>query len=141
MTYTFLEHEADIGIEATGSTIEEALEVGVQGMLDLMVDTEAVEPTDATPVTAEGSDPGGLFVALLNAVLAERDIAGHFFRSFRIDRLEQSDDHWRVEGVLWGEPVDLKRHSVGNEVKAATYSGLRFTDEPDSKTLRCILDI
>jgi SHS2 domain-containing protein len=141
VAYTFLEHEADIGIEASGSTIEEAFEVGVQGMLDLMVDTETVQPADATPVSAEANDPGGLFVALLNAVLAERDIAGQFFRSFRIDRLEAKDGRWRVEGVLWGEPVDLTRHSVGNEVKAATYSGLRFTDEPGKKTLRCILDI
>jgi SHS2 domain-containing protein len=141
MPYSYLEHEADVGLQATGNTIEEALESGGQGMLDLMVDTETVRPADATPITVEGRDPASLFVAMLNAILAERDISGHFFRCFRIDRLVEEDGQWRVQGTLWGEPVDLSRHSTGNEVKAATYSGLRFSDEPEKKTLRCILDV
>jgi SHS2 domain-containing protein len=141
MPYTYLDHEADIGLRANGSTLEEALEAGVQGMLDLMVDTVTVRPLHETPVSAEGLDPAGLFVALLNAVLAERDIAGHFFHSFRLDRLERGDGWLRVEGRLLGEPVDLSRHVTGNEIKAATYSGLQFTEEAGTITLRCVLDI
>lgn len=141
MPYTYLEHEADVGLEGTGETIEEAFESGVQGLLDLMVDTETIRPADSISVSAEATEPAALFVALLNAVLAERDISGWFFRGFRIDSLAEEDGHWRVEGTLWGEPVDMSRHSIGNEVKAATYSGLRFIDQLHSKSVRCVLDI
>lgn len=141
MPYSYLEHEADVGLEGTGETIEEAIESGIQGLLDLMVDTETIRPADSISVRAEASEPATLFVALLNAVLAERDISGWFFRGFRIDSLEEKDGHWWVEGILCGEPIDLSRHSIGNEVKAATYSGLRFINRPDFKSFRCVLDI
>jgi SHS2 domain-containing protein len=141
MPYTYLEHEADIGLEGTGATLEGAFESGVQGLLDLMVDTETVAPLERVAVSAEGTDPGGLFVALLNAVIAERDITGFFFNRFKLDQIELIDDRWCAAGTLLGEPVDLSRHSVGNEVKAATYSGLRFIDRPGHTSLRCVLDI
>jgi SHS2 domain-containing protein len=141
MPYTYLDHEADVGLESTGASIEEAIESGVQGMLDLMADTDGVRPSATTPVTAEGSDPATLFVATLNAVLAERDIAGQFFHCFRVDRVDTRNGRWHLAGTLWGEPVDPSRHSIGNEVKAATYSGLRFTQEPGVVRLRCVLDI
>lgn len=141
MPYTYLEHEADIGLEGTGETLERAIEAGVQGLLDLMVDTETVEPVENVAVSAEGTDPATLFVALLNAVIAERDITGFFFNRFQVNEIDQVDGHWRANGILHGEPVDFDRHAVGNEVKAATYCGLRFIDQPDRKSLRCVLDI
>jgi SHS2 domain-containing protein len=141
MPYTYLDHEADIGLEASGATLAEAIEAGVQGLLDLMVDTGGVQASGTTPVAAEAGDPAALFVAILNAVLAERDISGQFFRCFRIDRLEEKSGRWYLTGTLWGEPVDQTRHETGNEVKAATYSGLRYTDEHGVVTLRCVLDL
>lgn len=141
MPFIFLDHEADVGIEATGRDAPEALESGVQGMLELMVDPGSVRPTTATPVEAEGTDLGSLFVALLNAVLAQRDITGQFFQKFELDRLAKENGTLHASGTLWGEPVDLDRHDVATEVKAATYSGLRVVDEPDRVLLRCLLDI
>ena len=92
-------------------------------------------------VTATGPDLGALFVALLNAVLARQDIDRQFFRSFTLDSLEQTDTAWLASGTLVGEPIDLVRHSLGNEVKAATYSGLRVVECPSQTILRCVLDI
>jgi SHS2 domain-containing protein len=141
MPYIYLDHEADIGLEGTGETLETAFESGIQGLLDLLVDTDTVDPAESAEVAAVGADPAGLFVAMLNAVIAERDITARFFHSFRLHRIEQDNGLWRAEGTLLGESVDFSRHSVGNEVKAATYSGLRFVDEPGHKSLRCVLDI
>jgi SHS2 domain-containing protein len=141
MPYVYLDHEADIGLEGSGSTIEEAFESGVQGLLDLMVDTDTVAPADRTNVQAEGTDPASLFISMLNAVLAERDITGQFFKRFELEKLECVNGLWFAEGTLTGEPVDFARHDVGNEVKAATYSGLRFLDKSGYKSFRCVLDI
>lgn len=141
MPFSYLDHEADVGLEATGSSVAEALESGVRGMLELMVDTKTVRPIRRTEVTAEGSDLGGLFVALLNAVLARRDISGQFFCKFDLETLEADSKRLKVAGTLWGEPVDTERHDIATEVKAATYSGLRVIDEPGHVTLRCLLDI
>ncbi|ACM06711.1 MULTISPECIES: archease [Thermomicrobium] len=141
MPYEYLDHEADIGLEATGASLEEALRDGVRGLLALLVDPETVEPRQAVPVQATASDPGSLFVALLNAVLAAVDLHGMFFRDFELTHLEQVDDHWVVEGTLWGEPIDLNRHAVEIEVKAATYGGLLAEENEAGWRLRCVLDL
>lgn len=141
MPYTYLDHEADIGLEGTGETLAVAFESGVQGLLDLMVETDTVTPRHAVAVAAEGTDQVGLFVAMLNAVIAELDISGMFFHRFQLDQIGNVDGQWRAQGTLFGEPIDLSKHSVGNEVKAATYSGLRFVDRPGHVSLRCVLDI
>ena len=141
MPYRYLEHEADIGLEGSGATAEEALAAGVQGLLDLLVDTATVRPAETTTVTASAADLGALFVALLNAVLAEQDIARRFFHRFRLDGLARDAAGWRAWGTLLGEPIDLARHAVGNEVKAATYAGLLVREEPGAVSVRCILDL
>ncbi|MBO9351302.1 MAG: archease [Thermomicrobium sp.] len=141
MPYEYLDHEADIGLEATGASLEEALRDGVRGLLALLVDPETVEPRQAVPVQVTASDPGSLFVALLNAVLAAVDLHGMFFRDFELTHLEQVDDHWVVEGTLWGELIDLNRHAVEIEVKAATYGGLLAEQNEAGWRLRCVLDL
>lgn len=141
MPYVYLDHEADIGLEATGERLEEALRDGVQGLLALLVDPETVEPREAVPVQASGDDPGALYVALLNAVLAAVDLHGMFFRDFELTRLDRVDDHWVAEGTLYGEPIDLERHAVEIEVKAATYGGLLAEQTDTGWRLRCVLDL
>lgn len=141
MSYQYLDHEADIGLEASGATLAEALQAGVQGLLDLMVDTRTVCPVSSTPVTVEASDLGALYVALLNAVLAERDLSGQFFHDIEITQVTATEKGWHVDGILHGEPAEPDRHEVGTEVKAATYAGLRVVESPSRVALRCVLDI
>lgn len=141
MPFEYLEHQADIGLEATGATLEEALRDGVTGLLRLLLDTETVEPREEITVQASGEDPGALFVSLLNAVLAAIDLHGMFFREFKITRSGVSDTHWFAEGVLVGEPIDLSRHAVEIEVKAATYGGFLAEQTDQGWRFRCILDL
>ncbi len=141
MPYEYLDHEADIGLEATGTDLAEALRDGVRGLLALLVDPETVEPREVVPVEASGEDPGSLFVALLNAVLAAVDVHRMFFRDFELTRLEQVENQWVAEGRLYGEPIDLGRHAVEIEVKAATYGGLLAERTESGWRLRCVLDL
>lgn len=141
MPYQYLDHEADIGLEATGESLEKALEDGVRGLLALLVDPETIVPRESVAVEASGEDPAALFVALLNAVLAAVDLHGMFFRDFSLDRLERVNEHWVAQGTLLGEPVDLTRHDVEIEVKAATYSGLLAEPTKEGWRLRCVLDL
>lgn len=141
MPYEYLEHQADVGLEATGATLEEALRDGVTGLLNLLVDVETVEPREEVPVQASAEDPGALFVSLLNAVLATIDLRGMFFREFRLTRAESVDGRWVAEGVLVGEPIDLSRHAVEIEVKAATYGGFLAEHTDQGWRFRCVLDL
>jgi SHS2 domain-containing protein len=141
MPYSYIDHQADVGLLATGDTLEEALADGVLGLLALMVDPATVRPGQDVPIEASGGDPAALYVALLNAVLALKDIHGLFFHDVRITDLRQTDDGWTVVGELRGEPFDRERHEVGSDVKAATYGGLLAEQDTYGWRLRCVLDL
>jgi SHS2 domain-containing protein len=141
MPWELLDHQADVGLQATGQTLDEALTDGVRGMLSLMVDPATVAPVQHWTVSAEGSDAGSLFVDLLNSVLATRDIEDAFFHDITIESLDQSNDGWHLQCRLSGEPIDLSRHEVDSEIKAATYGGLRGEQTAEGWLLRCVLDL
>jgi SHS2 domain-containing protein len=141
MPWELLDHQADVGLQATGPTLAIALADGVRGMLGLMVDPTTVQPRHTFAVDASGSDPGSLYVDLLNAVLAAKDIHNVFFHDIEIDTLEEHDDGWHVSCRLYGEPIDLERHAVDSDVKAATYGGLRVQQDDQGWLLRCVLDL
>jgi SHS2 domain-containing protein len=110
-------------------------------MLSLMVDRETVETRQTIDVQASGSDPGSLFVDLLNAVLAAKDIQNTFFNDIIITSLSEHAGEWHLSCRLSGEQIDLTRHEVDSDVKAATYGGLRVRHDQDGWLLRCVLDL
>ena len=51
-------------------------------------------------------------------------------------------DGARLEGALWGEPVDVERHAPACEPKGATYTALRVAKNPDGAwSAACIVDV
>lgn len=141
MPWELLDHQADVGLQATGNSIEDALADGVRGMLALMVDPATVQPQEHWVIEARGSDVGSLFVDLLNSVLATKDIENAFFHDVVIESLDQQDGTWHVSCRLSGEAIDLAKHEVDSDVKAATYGGLRAEQSDDGWLLRCVLDL
>ena len=58
-------------------------------------------------------------------MLAQKDIDGMIYGSFRVDDIHETNGTVRLVGYAFGEPFDEKKHEVKTEVKAATYSGLK----------------
>ena len=142
MGYEYLDHTADVGLRGRGPTLAEALRQGALGLLDLMVDLERVALEQEVPIICSADDPAALFVALLNELLAQRDLEEMFFGELRICHLAQCDGVYHLEGVALGEPMDAGRHQPKVEVKAATYGGLAYSAGEDGQhVVQCILDL
>jgi SHS2 domain-containing protein len=141
MSYEFLEHEADMGLKCSGNTLEEAFEEGGRALFDLMVDIKAVQPSKSVQIECEASDIATLFVEWLNELLSQKDIKDMFFSDFQIESITQENDKYHLTAKAYGEPVNIEKHGVKIEVKAATYSGLKYEKKEDMHTLQCIVDV
>ena len=64
--FSFLDHTADVGIQATGADLKEAFANAAQGMMAWMTDLDRIEERDSRRVQAEAGDVEGLLVAFLN---------------------------------------------------------------------------
>ncbi len=141
MPYRHLEHEADMGIEGIGATIEEAFQQGALAMFAVQVEPESVDKRDEIAVKVSAEELGELFVELLNELLAQADLNDLVLAELHIDELKETDGGWELRGKARGEPINRDKQQLKTEVKAATYSGLSLTECPDGYHIQCVLDI
>ena len=129
-------HDADVGVRGFGATAAEAFEQAAQALTAVITHSK-VEPKAAVEVKCEAPDVELLFVEWLNAVIYEMAVRKMLFGRFAV-RIEGT----RLEGALWGEPVDVARHAPACEPKGATYTALRVTQERDGLwSAACVVDV
>ena len=129
-------HEADAGIRGYGRSAAEAFEQAAQA-LTAAVTTAEIEPSTAVDVVCEAPDIELLFVEWLNAIIYEMAVRNMLFERFAV----QIENH-RLEGTLWGEPVDVERHAPACEPKGATYTALKVARDADGRwSAACIVDV
>jgi SHS2 domain-containing protein len=135
--FRVLEHTADIGFEAFGTTRAEVLENAARALMYLMVDRRSVEPREKLPLQVEASDPPGLLVNWLSEILYRVDAEGWLFRDFELQNLTEHS----LAATARGERIDRSRHSVKLLVKAITYHQLAFEETARGWRARVFVDI
>jgi SHS2 domain-containing protein len=120
------EHQADMGVRGIGRTREEAFEQAALALVAVCLAPETVLARERVCVTCTGDDDELLLLDWLSAVVYQMSAYRMVFGRFAVHIEGQ-----RLDGELWGEPLDLGRHQPGVEVKAATATALRVERRPD----------
>jgi SHS2 domain-containing protein len=147
-TYEYLDHTADVQLHAWGSSLEVALEqlaiamFGYMTRLSLIqVHEDAVE--DSKHMNSirvdKAHDLQSLVFLFLQEWLTVFHETGFVAREVAVKDLDR--ETWTVSSAARGEPLDLKRHTQGAEVKAVTYSNLQVVEKEDRCDIWVIVDI
>jgi SHS2 domain-containing protein len=129
-------HDADVGVRGFGATPAEAFEKAAQALTAVVTHAE-VEPKVPVEVRCEAPDVELLFVEWLNAIIYEMAVRGMLFGRFAV-RIEDT----RLDGTLWGEPVDVERHAPACEPKGATYTALKVVAGNNGTwSAACVVDV
>ena len=118
--FRILEHTADIGFEAFGTTLPEVFENAALALAHLIAEAATVEAREEIRIEVKGTDMPDLLVNWLSEVLFQHDAERWLFHDFRVASL---DDH-AVTGIARGEKIDPARHQTNLMVKAITYHQL-----------------
>jgi SHS2 domain-containing protein len=129
-------HDADVGIRAWGATLPEAFEQAALALTGIVTDAE-VGCRSSIGIKCEAPDIELLFVEWLNAIIYEMATRRMLFGRF-VAQIEGT----RLEGTLWGEPVDIERHAPACEPKGATYTALKVAKGRDGMwSGACVVDV
>jgi SHS2 domain-containing protein len=129
-------HDADVGVCGYGATAAEAFEQAACA-LTAVVTHSKVQPNSRVEVRCEAPDLELLFVEWLNAVVYEMAVRRMLFGRFNV-----AIENGRLDGTLWGEPVDVARHAPACEPKGATYTTLRVTADANGIwSAACVVDV
>jgi SHS2 domain-containing protein len=136
MRFKEIDHSGDVGILAFGRDEVELLENATYGLFSLMVHG-GVSGKVKRELTAEAENNGDLLVNWLSEVIATASVHGEVYGEVEIT---QAGPH-SVRGTVGGEPVDINRHELRFDVKAATYHELEFTRTEGGYRARVIFDL
>jgi len=139
--FEFLEHTADVYIAAHGKNLEEAFENAALAMFEVMTDTEKVSQREEDSVEVEAEDEYALLYNWLEALLVKFEVKNMLYSKFKISRLEETAEGFRLKATVWGEKFNAEKHAQKVAVKAITYHRMEIIKELNKVTLEFILDI
>lgn len=129
-------HDADVGLRGFGPTVEAAFEQAALALTGIITDAE-IAPATKVEVVCEAPDIELLLAEWLNAIIYEMAV-----RSMLFGRFEVKIRGTRLEGTMWGEPIDQTKHSPACEAKGATYTALRVAQGSDGLwSAGCVIDV
>lgn len=132
----YFPHEADIGIETTGKTLEEAFVHAAEATFSLMTDPATVHSLQMVDLSFTEPDEELALTIWINRLLAESDIRRLVFGRFELKRNTAGHWHGRAIGEPWNDT-----HPRGIEVKGATLTQLSVKHEGDLWTVRLVVDV
>jgi SHS2 domain-containing protein len=139
--FEFLEHTADIYIAAHGEDMKEAFENAALAMFEVMTDTAKVSPSEEDSLKVEAEDEYALLYSWLEALLVKFEVSGMVYSKFKILRLGETSEGFKLEATVWGEKFNAEKHAQRVAVKAVTYHRMEIIKELNKITLEFILDI
>lgn len=134
-SYSYFDHDADIGIIGCGETAAAAFVAAAEAMFAIMADITKVNDVIRIQVGFEESDLELALVTWLNRLLTEAHMEGLIFSRFALQR---NETNWR--GEAWGESwrAEMER---GVEVKGATLTMLSVKQVEAGWEARCVVDV
>jgi protein archease len=129
---------ADVAFEAEGDSVNALFEACALALSDIMVDPGTVLPTSPRQfsVSSEGLDR--LLYDFLTELIVVKDVDSMLFRDFQV---AVSADGTTLRAVARGEPIDRKRHSLRNDVKAVTMHLFGIRQQGSRWLATVVLDI
>lgn len=131
MSYRFVEHTAELGLEIDAASFEQLLVQATRAFAELVSASESGPPARHS-VELESGEERTLVADWLNELVYLADV--HSFVPERVGRLERTESGVRAELVgHQGAPRPL--------VKAVTYSELELRSGPGGWHARVVLDV
>ncbi len=130
-------HDADIGVRGHGRDPAEAFARAAYAMTAAITPPDRIRETERITIDCAAEDIEMLFYDWMNALIFEMATRGMLFARYRIEI-----NGCALHADVWGEPIDVGRHSPAVEPKGATMTGLAVASDKDGRwSAECVVDV
>jgi SHS2 domain-containing protein len=129
---------ADTAFVAYGKDLNKVFENAALAMFEVMINTKQIKPKIKKTVKVKNDDLKGLLFGWLNELLIFYGSDNLAFSKFEVKVDEKKIE---LKAVLYGEKIDVKKHEVRTEVKAATYHKMEIKKLNGNWEAKVIVDI
>jgi len=139
LTFRYLEHTADIGVEVVAPSLRAAFAEAGIALFGIMTDTSDFKPARSIRITATGHDMKSLLYAWLEELIYAFDTSRMVLVRIDVEKLSLGPP--AIEATGWGETFDPARHEPRTGVKAVTYHRMQVEESKGRCILRYFVDI
>jgi len=140
MTYRFIEHTADMGVEIEATSFESLLSEGLLALTDTLTEVERVKLELELPCDLIAPSREDLLVEWLGELVYLFETQSVLLRQADLE-VEPEGGGWRLRGTVRGERYDPDRHEIKTLIKAVTYHQLEVRPSRMGWSARVIFDI
>jgi SHS2 domain-containing protein len=134
MSFTFLEHTADILFQAEGKTFQDALEEAAKALSVTI--SEKVQKKEEFEIQESAANIEELVVAVLSNLLSESEVREMIPGGLKITSFKEGKDKVQIKAKAWaGEGIQK------TIVKGVTYGMLKVERKKDKCIIQVLLDI
>ena len=124
------EHEADIGIEGVGASIEDAFVQAALALTEVITDLNNVSASTNIDIQCSAPNLEILFVDWLNALIYEMANRKMLFSHFDL-QISQGTENLTLQAKIRGEKIIRDKHQPVVEIKGATFTTLHVYEDED----------
>ena len=133
--FQLIEHTADTGLVAYGSSLAEAFANTAYGLFSIIAELNKVREVESRVVAVSAEDAEALLFNWLNHLIYIFDVEYLIFKRFDITEFTKHN----LKATCWGEPYNPSRHQLKLGVKSATYHMLKVDREKNQ--VQVIFDV
>jgi SHS2 domain-containing protein len=140
--YRFLDHTADVSVEAHGRNLEEAFEQVAYSLMETITPSLRTITTEIERnMTIEAEDKEALLFDFLTEFLFLFDVEDLIFRKIKIQAITVDKEKCILGAIIKGTKFDKQLHEPGTEVKAITYSFMEIEEKKNRVIIKIVFDI
>ncbi len=140
--FKFLDHTADVSVKSWGSNLEEAFsQTALSLMTTITPDLDQISPKIEKKIQIEAEDKEALLFDFLSEFLYIFDVYDLVFGDIIVQTIKKSKNRYKLQALLKGEKFDKKKHKIGTEVKAITYSFMDIEEKKNKVKINIVFDI
>ena len=135
--YRFLEGlvTADLAFEATGKDLNQLFKNAALAMFSAQAKLSSITPKITKRIRLEHEDLEQLLFDFLNDIIYFKDAKQLLFKTAKVKITK--DKNYKLDAELKGETLNLKKHKLGNDLKAVTYH--QFRVEKTKSGWKCVV--
>ncbi len=140
--FIFEDHTADVQVRSWGKTLVEAFNQTAYSLIATITpDLEKISPIIIKNIKIEAEDKEALLFDFLSELLFIFDVEELVFSKIDVKYIKKNIDNYELEVLMKGEKFDKKKHEIGVEVKAITYSFMEIVESNEKVEILIVFDI
>jgi len=141
MGYRYLDHRADMGLEAESRTLEGLFQEAAAGLFGLMADLDEVRARESRILKIKANNSERLLYRWLSELVSLSDLHNELYGDFVELVINRDNFNLELEATVKGEKINQKIHELGTEVKGITYQGFELAKENENWRCRLVVDV